>query len=59
MGALMVCVGSIAIGCLETSASGKKYKPAVQRKGNEADHQENGNSTSHVTAFPVNNNTSV
>jgi len=38
----------------------EKYKPAIQRKGNEADRQENGKSTSHVTAaFPVNNNTCV
>ena len=37
----------------------EKYKPALQRKGNEADRQENDKSTSHVTAFPVNNNTCV
>ena len=31
------------------------YKPAVQRKSNEADHQENEKNTSHTTSLPVNN----
>ena len=30
------------------------YKPAVQRKGNEADCQENDKSTSHIASLPVN-----
>ena len=31
------------------------YKPAVQRKSNEADRQENDKSTSHITSLPANN----
>jgi len=31
------------------------YKPAVQRKGNEAYHQENDTNTSHISSPPVNN----
>jgi len=31
------------------------YKPAVQRKRNEADREENGKNKSHITSLPVNN----